>query len=200
MFEENQALLQEALEKLGNPTIICACPTCQKTLDGMAATKTVGIWQTLEEIGLPENALDAPRVVALHDSCGARGDADTQDAIRRLAEKLHCEITPTVYDGDASPCCGYGGLTQYANREVAHEMAEMCLSRSDAPYLTYCMACRDRLARKGRESMHILELVYGTSADHCPDISQKRYNRLGLKKAAPERAVEGGICIYECSF
>lgn len=182
MFEDNQTLLQEALEKLGNPTIICACPTCQKTLDGMATTKTVGIWQTLEEIGLPENALDAPRVVALHDSCGARGDADTQDAIRRLAEKLHCEITPTVYDGDASPCCGYGGLTQYANREVAHEMAEMCLSRSDAPYLTYCMACRDRFAREGRESMHILELVYGTSADHCPDISQKRYNRLGLKK------------------
>ena len=29
--------------------------------------------------------------------------------------------------------------------------------------------------------MHLLELVYGTSADHCPDISQKRYNRLGLK-------------------
>ena len=27
-------------------------------------------------------------MVALHDSCGARGDADTQDAIRRLAEKL----------------------------------------------------------------------------------------------------------------
>ena len=29
--------------------------------------------------------------------------------------------------------------------------------------------------------MHILELVYGTSADHCPDISAKRYNRLRLK-------------------
>ena len=30
--------------------------------------------------------------------------------------------------------------------------------------------------------MHILELVYGTAADHCPDISAKRYNRLGLKQ------------------
>ena len=30
--------------------------------------------------------------------------------------------------------------------------------------------------------MHLLELVYGTSADHCPDISAKRYNRLGLKQ------------------
>ena len=43
------------------------------------------------------------------------------------------------------------------------------------------MACRDRFAREGRESMHLLELVYGTSADECPDISAKRYNRLGLK-------------------
>ena len=29
--------------------------------------------------------------------------------------------------------------------------------------------------------MHLLELVYGTSADYCPDISEKRYNRLSLK-------------------
>lgn len=67
------------------------------------------------------------------------------------------------------------------NREVAHEMTEKCLERSDLPYLSYCMACRDRFAREGRESMHLLELVYGTSADHCPDISAKRYNRLGLR-------------------
>lgn len=183
MFEETQALLKDALQTLGNPTIICACPTCQKTLAAFASAPTIGIWQVLEEIGLPDRAADgASRVVALHDSCGARGDAATQQSIRHLAEQLHCDIQPTVYEGDASPCCGYGGLTQYANREVAHEMTDMCLSRSDAPYLTYCMACRDRFARQGRESMHILELVYGTSADHCPDISQKRYNRLGLKQ------------------
>ena len=61
-------------------------------------------------------------------------------------------------------------------------MTDKCLERSDLPYLSYCMACRDRFAREGRESMHLLELVYGTSADHCPDISAKRYNRLGLKQ------------------
>lgn len=32
MFEENQALLQEALEKLGNPTIICACPDLSENI------------------------------------------------------------------------------------------------------------------------------------------------------------------------
>ena len=61
-------------------------------------------------------------------------------------------------------------------------MTESCLERSPLPYLSYCMACRDRFAREGRESLHLLELVYGAAADNCPDISAKRYNRLGLKQ------------------
>ena len=60
-------------------------------------------------------------------------------------------------------------------------MTQKCLSRSDEPYISYCMACRDRFAREGRESRHILELVYGTDAGAPPDISEKRYNRMRLK-------------------
>ena len=69
----------------------------------------------------------------------------------------------------------------YANRDLADEMASHCLSRSDAPFLTYCMACRDRLTRDGQSSFHILELVYGAPASYAPGISQKRRNRLSLK-------------------
>ena len=90
-------------------------------------------------------------------------------------------MTQTPYEGDKSPCCGYGGLTQFTNRGLAKEMTDKCLERSDLPYLSYCMACRDRFAREGRESMHLLKLVYGISADHCPDISAKRFNRLSLR-------------------
>ena len=110
------------------------------------------------------------------------GDAETQASIRRIAESHGCRVEDTPYSGDKSPCCGYGGLTQFTNREVAKKMTDKCLERSDLPYLSYCMACRDRFAREGRESMHLLELVYGTSAEASPDISEKRYNRLGLKQ------------------
>lgn len=79
-------------------------------------------------------------------------------------------------------CCGYGGLTAYANKEMADKMTEKCLERSDSPYITYCMACRDRFVREGRESRHILELLYGINAANMPDISEKRYNRLELKE------------------
>ena len=181
MAEQTKAFLDRELAKLGDPIVIAGCPTCKKELSEHEGVKTVGIWDVLLERGLPGGGHGLERPAAMHDSCGARGDAQTQDAIRELARRLGCTLTDTPYSGDRSPCCGYGGLTAYANREVASEMTENCLERSDAPYISYCMACRDRFARHGRESRHILELVYGTDAGSPPDISEKRYNRLTLK-------------------
>ncbi len=182
LHSQTKAFLKEALAQLGDPIIIAGCPTCKKELADLPGVTVLGVWEILERLGLPQTRRPDPRPVALHDACGARGDGETQASIRRIAQALGCQVADTPYSGDQAPCCGYGGLTQYTNREVARKMTDKCLERSDLPYLSYCMACRDRFAREGRESMHLLELVYGTSADHCPDISAKRYNRLGLKQ------------------
>ena len=181
MEAQTHALLESELAKLGDPLVIAGCPSCAKELRENLGREVRGIWDVLLEIGLPEGAHALDRPAAMHDSCGARGDTQTQNAIRRIAEKLGCTLVDTPESGDRSPCCGYGGLTAYANREVAAEMTEKCLERSDAPYISYCMACRDRFARQGRESRHILELCYGTDAGAPPDISEKRFKRLTLK-------------------
>ena len=186
LYDDTVAFLHRHFAQLGNPTIIAGCPTCKKQLTSQGGLEVVGIWHILEQLGLPDRARRMERPMALHDGCGARGDEDTQASIRRIAQQRGCQVTPTAYDGDKTPCCGYGGLTQYTNREVAQEMTDKCLERSDLPYLSYCMACRDRFARQGREPVHLLELVYGTSADQCPDISAKRFNRLSLKNTLLE--------------
>ena len=179
---QTKDFLDRELSKLGDPIVIAGCPTCKKELQSHEGLRIIGIWDVLLKIGLPEGGHGLERPAALHDSCGARGDKSTQSAIRELAQKLGCTLVDTPYSGDRSPCCGYGGLSAYANREVAKELTYKCLERSDAPYISYCMACRDRFAREGRESKHILELIYGTDAGAPPDISEKRYNRLTLKK------------------
>ena len=180
--EQTRALLDRELAKLGDPIVIAACPTCCRELKAHGAKTVEGIWDVLLRLGLPACARSAEKSVALHDACGARGDRAMQQSVRALLARLGCTVTETRDSGDRSPCCGYGGLAAYANREVAAEMTDKCLSRSDAPYVTYCMACRDRFARRGRESKHLLELVYGTEAPPSPDISQRRYHRLRLKK------------------
>ena len=181
MEEQVHEQLENAFARLGDPVVIAGCPSCAKELKAFSACEVRGIWELLLELGLPKEAHALERPAALHDSCGARGDEHTQKAIRALAAQLGCELVDTPWSSDRSPCCGYGGLTAYANREVAAELTEQCLERSDAPYISYCMACRDRFARQGRESRHILELCYGTDAGSPPDISEKRKNRLELK-------------------
>ena len=182
MQDSTREFLLQEFAKLGDPVIIAGCPTCKKELSDSVGGEITGIWDVLEEIGLPEGAHGLDRPAALHDACGARGDAHTQETIRDLAGKLGVTLVDTEYSGDRSPCCGYGGLTAYANPEVAAEITQKALERSDEPFISYCMACRDRFARQGRESRHILELVYGTDAGAPPDISEKRWNRLSLKK------------------
>ena len=200
MYADTIAFLDRQLEALGNPKVIAGCPTCKKNLSKREDLQVQGIWEVLEEIGLPERAKRLGKPIAVHDACGARGDEETQASIRRIAESLGCQVTETPYEGDKSPCCGYGGLTQYTNREVAKEMTGKCLERSDLPYLSYCMACRDRFAREGRESMHLLELVYGTSADHCPDISAKRFNRLSLRNQLLEEIWNEEVTAVDLGF
>ena len=180
IYEAQKAFLRGELEKLGNPVIIAGCPMCKKELSEYS--EVIGIWDVLNDIGLPESAKGLGRPAALHDACGARGDAATQAAVRELTAKLGMELEEIEYSGDESPCCGYGGLTAFANRPLAKKITEKALERSDAPFVTYCMSCRDRFAREGHESHHILEMIYGTDAGAPPDISEKRYNRLALKQ------------------
>ena len=200
MYDDTVKFLDDQLASLGNPVVIAGCPTCKKELSVHEGLEIQGIWEILETIGLPEQAKRLNKPIAIHDACGARGDADTQQSIRRIAESLGCQVADTPYSGDKSPCCGYGGLTQYTNREVAKEMTEKCLERSELPYLSYCMACRDRFAREGRESMHLLELVYGTAADQCPDISAKRFNRLSLKNQLLEEIWKEKVSAVDLGF
>ena len=181
---ETDEQLRSALSALGDPEIIAACPTCAVNLRSLSSAPVRGIWDTLLELGLPETASHAGATAALHDSCGARGDAHTQSAVREIVRRLGFALGEGEWSGDRSPCCGYGGLVSYANPDVASELARSCLSTAPGqPQITYCMACRDRLAREGAQSVHILELVYGAQAAQTPGISEKRRNRLLLKQS-----------------
>ena len=76
IYEECEEQLKNEINKLGNPLIIAACPTCKKTLEEMLKIEVKGIWDVLNEIGLPKGALEYDRPLIMHDSCSARGDSD----------------------------------------------------------------------------------------------------------------------------
>ncbi|MCI8505951.1 MAG: aldehyde dehydrogenase [Lachnospiraceae bacterium] len=170
---------RDSWEKMGRPRVICACPTCRKVFEEIPEMETVGIWEVLLSLGLERKAFGT---VAIHDACGARGDEGTQRGIRAFVEALGCQVEEVSFGGDLSPCCGYGGLLRYTNREVAEKKAAFAAGRTDGRLLTYCMACRDQFSRAGANSYHILELAYGVEPGPVPDLSARRGNRLRLKQ------------------
>lgn len=180
MYGEVRDKIAAELAALEDPVIIAGCPSCMKLLSEQDMAETVGIWTVLRDRGLPDGARGGGRAV-LHDACGARGYPETRSAVRHIMEELGYQLIEEEYSGDSTQCCGYGGLTAYADRETAGDMAKSCLKTPGAQYVSYCMACRDRFAREGADSRHILELVYGIDAGAPPDISKKRHNRLTLK-------------------
>ena len=180
MYGEVRDKIAAELAALEDPVIIAGCPSCMKLLSEQDMAETVGIWTVLRDRGLPDGARGGGRAV-FHDACGARGYPETRSAVRHIMEELGYQLIEEEYSGDSTQCCGYGGLTAYADRETAGDMAKSCLKTPGAQYVSYCMACRDRFAREGADSRHILELVYGIDAGAPPDISKKRHNRLTLK-------------------
>ena len=73
-------------------------------------------------------------------------------------------------------------MVRFANPEMSEKKASFAAGRTSGKILTYCMACRDQLTRAGADSVHILELAYGTGPGPVPDLSQRRANRLKLKE------------------
>jgi len=181
LLGETTEFLKSELAKLGDPELIAGCPNCKKTLEKTLGRKVLNIYEVLAGLGVSTKQPEEDRKVVLHDACGARGDPAMRAAVEKLAGNVGLKVKKAADSGDRTPCCGYGGLVMYANREVAHEMAEKC-TELEGSYVTYCMNCKDRFAREGRETAHILELVYGIEPGSPPDISEKRKNRLKLKR------------------
>ena len=100
MYDETVKFLDDTLKELGDPQVIAGCPTCQKELSVHSKLNVTGIWDIFLEVGLPESAHGLTTSAALHDSCGARGDSHTQQAIRTLAAQMGCELVNTPYSGD----------------------------------------------------------------------------------------------------
>lgn len=182
LWQEQADKLRAALTGLGDAVILTACPTCRKELAAMDAGRVQSLWPFLAAGPLPQAARHDDAVV-LHDACGARGDTDTQAAVRTLARGLGLTVEEGAYSLDRSGCCGWGGLTSLVNPEVAGEMADAIVcTEPDAIYLSYCFGCRDRLARAGVRSVHLLEWLTDAPAGEVPDLSARRANRLTLKR------------------
>ncbi len=187
-FSEWAEQLAVQWQDMGKPVVVTACSTCLAMFrEHLPHFGAISVWTLVRNL----DAHAAEQPLALSDPCTSRHDRVTREAVRGLLASMGQELAELPMSGELTECCGYGGLMDNANPELARKVAERRVAQSDAPFLTYCAMCRDQLAKTGKPVLHILDLLYpehGHAAAEPPaGISARRTNRRVLKNTVLAR-------------
>jgi hypothetical protein len=116
--------------------------------------------------------------VSVFDPCSSRTDAAGQAAVRRLAEKSGFSLSELDLNGPKAACCGFGGHIYSANPSLFATIVNKRASADACAYITYCANCRDLFLHEGKDSLHILDILFPTGRGvKLPSLSERRQNR-----------------------
>jgi hypothetical protein len=160
--------------------------------DNLPGVAVVSLWEVYDQHGLPTTAAAntgqaRPQTVAIHDPCTTRHEPQIQDSVRAIVRRLGYAVEELPLSREKTECCSYGGVMWLANRPLAEAVVQRRIGESAADYLTYCAVCRDFFARRGKRTLHLLDLLDGSDPDAgaarpSPGISQRQENRVRLKR------------------
>ena len=71
----------------------------------------------------------------------------------RLAGQAGVDLAELDLGRDLTQCCGFGGLMENANPELAKKVIRDRAGQSGLDYLTYCAVCRELLAGAGKSGL-----------------------------------------------
>ena len=149
-------------ERLGAQELIAACTHCLHTLNEFhPEIKTRSLYEVMLELGLPEiNQREEKAVLHVHEPCGARHMTPVQDAVRALVKACGHRVEEMAHNRERTICCGAGGLVPAVDNPLAKKMTAFRLSEAEHGLVSYCATCRAKFANAGRDSLHVLELLF----------------------------------------
>jgi hypothetical protein len=172
-------------QALGRPTLLLACPMCKRQLTTyLPEIPLAFVYDRLT----PSPASTSPSTVAatysVFDPCSSREEPELRATIRELARAAGYQLQPLPHNETCQQCCSWGGQISLANPSYAEFVSGQRIAESELPYITYCANCHDIFASRGKESLHILDLLFDIRARDAapPSISERRANRRALKR------------------
>ncbi|MDY0094119.1 MAG: FAD-dependent oxidoreductase [Candidatus Vecturithrix sp.] len=169
---------------LGSPTVIFACPTCKQMFQTyLPDIPGQFLYQVIKEKSLQSIKKFTAETASVFDPCASRYEPVLQQTIRQLAANAGFTLEPLPMEGKMAECCSYGGQVSIAHPPYASHIVQRRISQTMHPYITYCSNCRDIFAKSGKQTWHILDVIFGLDDENHaqPTVSERRDNRLRLK-------------------
>ena len=192
-------------DDFGKPVIVFACPSCHRQLNKyLPEAKQISLYEIIAENGLPElDVTTGSNPMCVFDPCSARDNPDLHKAVRQIAAASGTKLEELYYSGEKARCCGWGGHVISANPVLADRIVDNRIHESENPYITYCTNCRDTFAWKGKDCIHILDLVFDLHPESAapPSLGTRRKNKLLATKILleqcfnePQQEIQYGDC------
>jgi len=178
-------------ESLGRPTMILACPTCMNNFQRyLPEVKTVFLYDLMAEWMSANAGSDSAGGTAgpgpadkfaIFDPCATNDGDSVRRSVRKICSGSGIQTVPLPQQEQHSACCSYGGHGSIADSRFADMVRERRISESDAPYIVYCINCRDAFLGKGKPTYHILDLLLGREP-RLSTATKRRENRIEMKE------------------
>ena len=167
--------LEHRLNQSGVQRIYTACPNCTRQLCGIRGIQVIPIWSVLagtmtrEDICGPGAAAPAGGAKTAgfiwHDPCPTRNDPAEQQAVRGLLRLSGVPVLEPEHTGPKTLCCGNFHMMHTLEPEKSARMRARRLEEfpADRIILSSCQGCLGSFQGQGRETLHLLELLFGKS-------------------------------------
>lgn len=158
--------LRRLLVQKGVQRVYAACPNCTRQLSEQDCARIIPVWETLNLIATPEDLHDQHgEAFALHDPRPVRQDRAQQDAVRALLKKARITVAEFPNSRGQTRCCGTIAMLRASDPAKSAAMRTGRLDKvpSNLPVASYCAGCVDAFSSEGRETAHLVELLFGKS-------------------------------------
>ena len=163
--EKRRNKLVSALKKQGVKRIYTACPNCTLQLGELADFEIIPVWPVLAAHMRPEDLSVPDGCFIWHDPCPTRNQPEQQAAARKLLEACGCDCTEPEHTGCRTQCCGNFHMLAATDPEKSKKMRRKRLEEfpDERIIASSCEGCLGAFRGEGRQTVHLLELLFGNS-------------------------------------
>ena len=160
-WERRRDKLANLLQKQGIRRIYTACPNCTQQMGHILGVEIIPIWAPLARNLKPEDLARISGAFVWHAPCPIRNDVSQLEALRMLRTLTDCDCI----DPGKIRCCGNIHMLRSTNpaKSAAIRRRRLAELEEDRTILSCCEGCLDAFRTEGRDTCHLLELLFGKS-------------------------------------
>lgn len=154
------------LKKHGVRRIYTACPNCTLQLRELEDFEIIPIWPVLAEHITEADVVISEGQFVWHDPCPTRKEPEQQAAARKLLEISGCNCCQPEHTGCKTRCCGNFHMMAATDPEKSAQMRKNRLAEFPEGKIisSSCEGCLGAFRGEGRETRHLLEVLFGKSS------------------------------------